>query len=426
MSRRWKGVGLVVGLLSLLGYLALRMAAPPEGVELRTTLAVSDILGTGGEEGFARALEPRPFRFPRDHGPHPDYRTEWWYVTGNLEGPSGEAYGFQLTVFRSALAPEAPSGSSSWTTNQVFMGHFALTDVRGGSFRAFERFARGAQGLAGAEAEPFRVWLEDWVLEGPTGGGAARGRRTSQPGSASPGLGSGSQGIFPLRLTAGQEDRRISLDLQPGKPMVLQGDRGLSQKGPEPGNASYYYSFTRLEAQGTLVLGEEEIPVRGQAWLDREWSTSALSQGQVGWDWFALQLSDGRDLMYYQIRRADGTADPGSKGVLVGADGSVKPLTSRMVELRVLDRWESPRGGHHYPSRWRLFLPGEGLDLEIVPLLADQELNLTFRYWEGAVRVTGTQALSSLAGRGYVELTGYGDPVPSERARSMGRGSSPL
>jgi len=226
-------------------------------------------------------------------------------------------------------------------------------------------------------------------------------------------------------MTAGQGDRRIFLELQPGKPMVLQGERGLSRKGSEPGNASYYYSFTRLQARGTVTLGEEEVPVRGQAWLDREWSTSALSEDQVGWDWFALQLSDGRDLMYYQIRRADGTADPRSRGVLVDADGGVQSLTSRMVEITVLDGWESPRGGHRYPSRWRLVLPGEDLHLEVVPLLADQELDLTFRYWEGAVRVTGTEASSSLTGRGYVELTGYGDPVPSEQARSMGRGTPP-
>lgn len=392
---------LLTCLLGATGFLVLRLARPEETREARTFLAVSEILG--GEEGggFARVLEPRPFQFPQDHGPHPEYRTEWWYMTGNLEGPRGEPYGFQFTIFRSALSADAPEGPSLWATNQVYMGHFALTDVRGGTFRAYERFARGAQGLAGSRGAPFRVWLEDWVLEGPPAGNS----------------------IFPLKLTAREGDRGLSLVLRPSKPMVLQGDRGVSQKGPDPGDASYYYSFTRLAAEGILTVEGAEFSARGEAWLDREWSSSALSSDQVGWDWFALHLSDGRDLMYYQIRRRDDTADPFSKGVLVEPDGHTRHLTSDMVNLRVMDHWESPLGGPPYPSRWRLAVPGEDIELEVTPLLPDQELDLTFRYWEGAVRVEGLAGGTPVEGRGYVELTGYADTIDPTKNGSIGRGT---
>jgi predicted secreted hydrolase len=191
----------------------------------------------------------------------------------------------------------------------------------------------------------------------------------------------------------------------------------------EPGNASYYYSFTRLEAEGTLFLDDRAVPVRGQAWLDREWSTSVLSPGQVGWDWFALQLEDGRDLMYYQLRLADGTPHPLSKGILVDEDGQSRVLTAPEVDMTVLRRWENEEGTV-YPSRWSLSVPGEGLELEVVPVLANQELDLTFRYWEGAVRIRGTDGSEPVSGVGYVELTGYSGDLETRPATSMSRGTS--
>ena len=413
---RWLLPAAITGaaaLAGIAGYVALRAARPPGEADIRTSLRISDVLGTGPGEGFARALEPRPFVFPADHGPHPSFRSEWWYLTGNLQGAGGEPFGFQVTFFRAALAPGPASGPSAWATHQVYMGHFALTDGEGRTFRAYERFDRGALGLAGARAEPFRVWLEDWVLEGPGG----RGLTAREEGRVA-----GLDAIFPLRLDAAEGDRAVSLLLRPGKPLVLQGDQGLSRKGPQAGNASFYYSFTRLVAEGTVTSGGEEVPVQGLAWLDREWSTSALSRDQVGWDWFALHLSDGMDLMYYQLRSSDGGPDPYSAGVLVGPDGGTRSLGPEEVKLTVLDRWASPRGGVTYPARWRLVVPGEELDLEIVPLLADQELNLTFRYWEGAVKVDGTVGSSPVHGRGYVELTGYAD-LPSSGKKSFSNGS---
>ena len=189
--------------------------------------------------------------------------------------------------------------------------------------------------------------------------------------------------------------------------MVLNGDRGLSRKGREEGNASYYYSYTRMPTRGTVTVGYKTFEVQGSSWLDREWSTSVLEEGQVGWDWFALQLSDGRDLMVYQLRRSDGTVDPLSSGTLTAADGAARSLKADDFALEPLDHWASPVSGARYPSRWRLQVPSASVDVLVDPLMPDQELNLTFRYWEGAVSIQGTSEGNAVAGHGYVELTGY-------------------
>jgi predicted secreted hydrolase len=397
---------LAAALLALGGitYALLRGGRAVEDRLPRASLSVSDVLGGPADSGYARALEPRAFEFPRDHGPHPAFRTEWWYLTGNLEDAGGRPFGFHFTLFRSALRPpgdeEDPTlPRSGWSTDQVYMGHLAITNGAGRRFHAFERFSRGALDLAGATWDPFRVWLEDWELGGPQEGAV----NLPESLRGAPGL-----EVFPLRLRALEGGVGLELSFLPVKPMVLQGEEGLSQKGPEPGNASFYYAFTRLTASGIMVFGPDTIPVRGSAWMDREWSTSALSSGQVGWDWFALQLEDGYDLMYYQLRREDGSADPLSKGSLVDREGVKGLLSQGDVILEVLDLWRSPVDGAAYPARWRLSVPHRDMTLEITPLMPNQELNLTFRYWEGAVRVAGTREGRPVAGRGYVELTGYG------------------
>ncbi|MCW8858289.1 MAG: carotenoid 1,2-hydratase, partial [Deltaproteobacteria bacterium] len=346
-------------------------------------LSVAESLGGETAAGFARAFEPREFQFPRDHGPHPEFKTEWWYYTGNLKSASGRRFGYQLTFFRIALSPQAPSRNSEWATNQVYMAHFALSDPDAGQFHHFERFSRGAQRLAGAEAEPFKVWLENWSAT------------------------SGTPQSLPMQLSAATGEVSIDLQLDSAKPIVLQGDAGLSQKSAEPGNASYYYSLTRMPTVGRISIEGESFAVSGASWLDREWSTSALGKNQLGWDWFSLQLSDGRELMYYQLRLRDGSADPLSSGVLVAADGSSQRLRASDLQIEVLDHWRSPHSGGRYPARWRLLLAAQQLDLEIVPLLADQELQTSVRYWEGAVAVQGRSAAGPVQGYGYVELTGY-------------------
>lgn len=372
---------LSLGLLSLVVACGSPDAADPP----QPRLSLVETLAGADTAGYERALEPRGFDFPIDHGPHPGFRTEWWYVTGNLTSEAGRDFGFQFTIFRSALAPTPSENDAGWATNQAYMGHFALTDVGAARFHAFERFARGAAGLAGAEAAPLHVWLEDWSLE------------------ATP------PGTFPLRLAAAEGDVELRLELAEGKPAVPQGDDGLSQKGAEPGNASYHYSQTRMPARGTVVLAADTFAVGGLAWLDREWSTSALSEGQVGWDWFALQLDNGWDMMIYRLRRSDGSADPLSDGVLVDREGRRVPLDWETdVTLEATGTWTSPVDGTVYPSGWRIAVPGRGWDLTVEPRLPDQELDLSFRYWEGAVGVTGTgEGGRAVEGRGYAELTGY-------------------
>jgi predicted secreted hydrolase len=340
--------------------------------------------------GFARAEGPRPLEFPADHGPHPDYQTEWWYYTGNLETSDGRHFGYQLTFFRRALMPPAQRQDrpSNWATDQVYMGHFALTDVAGGRYRAFERFSRGAAGLAGAQAAPYHVWLEDWSVE-----------------EVEPNV---------VRLRAAQDGLSIDLLLTDRKGPILQGDGGYSQKGPEPGNASYYYSQTRLDSSGTVQVADTTYQVSGLSWMDHEFSTSALAPDQIGWDWFALHLDDGSELMVFQIRKADGSVDPFSSGTLVAPDGSTRHLSRDDFQIRVSDMWRSPRSGATYPAQWTVTVPAVGLTLELEPYLADQELNVSYAYWEGAVRISGEQAGSAISGSGYVEMTGYASSMQGQ------------
>lgn len=420
--KRWLIIG--AALMAALSVLLWWGARDTPDEDEAASLGVTHMAGVLGAEapGFARAIAPRTFCFPQDHGAHPEFRTEWWYFTGNLETSSQRRFGYELTLFRIALTPTPAPRTSRWATHQLYLGHFALTDIANQRFHAVERLSRAALGLAGATQNPLRVWVEDWSI-------AFTGEH--------------------WMLQASTDEVAIELTLDPVKPIVLQGEQGLSQKGEEPGNASYYYSIPRLATHGTVTASGETVEVEGLSWMDREWSTSALSKAQTGWDWFALHLSNGADLMAYQIRRQDGTLDPHSQGVLIGPipDGSntpsarsplagppsaglssagpvsgampgvggtadcdpyrneavpVIPLSAQDLELTVTDHWQSPRGGR-YPARWRLTVKPLDLALEIIPVLADQELDTFVRYWEGAVEVKG----ETISGRGYAELTGY-------------------
>jgi predicted secreted hydrolase len=261
------------------------------------------------------------------------------------------------------------------------MAHFAVTDVNGKRFRYAERFSRGALGLAGAGGRPVAVRLEEWsALE-----------TSARPWS--------------VKLSASDAEIAIELDLRSLTREILNGEAGLSRKSATPGNASYYYSMPRMATSGTIRAGKESFSVSGLSWLDREWSTSALESDQVGWDWFALQLDDGREIMFYRIRRRDGSSDPYSGGTLVFADGSSRHLGREEVQLQATSWWTSPASGVRYPGHWRMQIPSQGIDLEIAPRLADQELVTGFRYWEGAVAVEGRAGAAG--GSGYLEMTGY-------------------
>jgi predicted secreted hydrolase len=378
---------LVAGVAALLAVVAaLTGTGPPRSAHANAHApdTVRLELGPGpGLSGFARATEPRRFHLPEDHGPHFAFQTEWWYYTGNVVAADGRRFGFQVTFFRRGLSPGPPPQAEGLSTNQVYFAHFALTDVGEGRHRFAERFDRGAGGLAGARGEPFVVWLEDW-----------RAEATNADGST-------------VRITARDGEVALDLALEARKPLVAHGNRGLSPKGDEPGNASYYVGYTRLGARGRIGADVREADVTGEAWFDHEWSTSALDPGAVGWDWFSLQLDDGRELMDFQVREDDGSVKAASGGTLVERDGGTRRLSRADVTLEVLGRWTSPLTGAVYPSRWRLRVPSGGLDLLVEPWLEAQEMRTSFLYWEGAVRVSGVAAGRPVAGQGYAELTGY-------------------
>jgi predicted secreted hydrolase len=335
------------------------------------------------DEAFDRVLKPRKFSFPKDFGAHDRYRIEWWYFTGNLSTAAHRKFGYELTFFRFALSPEKFISQSTWRSNQLYMAHFAVTDAAENHFHVQERYSREANGLAGANADQYHVWLYDWSAT------------------------SINQAGFPIRLRAGNDDYGIDLRLDAIKPLLLQGQQGYSPKSDKPGNASYYYSYTRLATTGHIRINQRQIPVSGSSWMDREWSTSALSPEQKGWDWFALQLDDNSELMFYQFRRKDGLQDDNSSGVLYLADYTEIPLDVTNVTINVLDNWQSPHSGVTYPARWHLSIPSRELELDITPLINDQELTVRYRYWEGAVAISGTKQGKPIFGQGYVELTGY-------------------
>ncbi|HSG65040.1 MAG TPA: lipocalin family protein, partial [Gammaproteobacteria bacterium] len=264
-----------------------------------------------------------------------------------------------------------------------WMGHFSVTDAARGEFLSAERISRDGLELAGNASDPYRLWVEDWSAE------AAQ----AEP--------------FPLRLRAGIDAAAIDLTVRPTRSPVAQGDRGLDRKGPEPGNASYYYSLPRLEASGELRLRESHHAVSGHVWMDREWSSNALGDDLAGWDWLSLSLTDGRDLVVYRLRTHDGGSSPFSGGSLATADGRVRALASDDIVFVAREHWTSPATGVRYPIAWDVQLPGERVELEVRALIPNQEMNLSVRYWEGAVVAAGSSGDRRIEGRGYLELTGY-------------------
>jgi predicted secreted hydrolase len=335
--------------------------------------------------------------FPRDHHAHPAQRTEWWYLTGTLRSADAPArrFGYQLTFFRQGIARTAPALDSAWAAGDAVMAHLAITDLDRGVHVFSEVLWRAAPGLGlggfGGEGDPVLAWAR------------------APPGTA---------GRWSLRLTgddafalAAADDARgvaIALSTAPERPRVLQGPNGYHRKSDAPGHASLYYSLTRLATVGTLTAGGRTYQVSGTSWLDRELGSSPLAAAQVGWDWWSLRLGDGRDLMLYVLRRADGSADHRSATV-VEADGAVRLLTPAEWTVEALGTWRSPRTGAVYPAGWRLEIPREGIVATIRPEVPDAE-NVSARlpnlvYWEGPVRLAGP---GGATGEGYAELTGYG------------------
>jgi predicted secreted hydrolase len=353
---------------------------------VKESISAADALSGIESDDFAKADSVIEFDFPRDHAAHDKFKTEWWYFTGNISD-GNDHFGYQFTIFRNAIVAEKDSIIDDWTTTQNYLSHFALTDVSNNQFYYDEKLSRQSVGLAGTIANPLKVWLEDWQIKGDYSLGY------DKP-------------IF--KINAFSDNYGIDLELKPEKNPVFQGENGLSAKSNTPGNASYYYSYTRLNTSGKVIINNKTFYVNGWSWMDREWSTSALEQGQKGWDWFSIQIDDNTEIMYFRLRGKDNKTSNFAKGAFIDKNGKKINLSQDQVNLDVLEYYENDNKSQ-YPSKWLLNIPDEKIKLTITPLIQDQELKLSVRYWEGAVKVEGVKNGSAISGHGYVELTGYAD-----------------
>jgi predicted secreted hydrolase len=387
-------IGVVIIAVSLFGFSLIDVSTSAD-IGADAVISAPDL----NLDDYARAIEPYDWQFPADFGAHDDFLTEWWYYTGNLKTEEGRHFGFQFTIFRRAITPpeqttisdtndtsEPSVDTSEWRSNQIYMAHFTLSDIDGGEFVHAERYSRAGADLAGATVDPrYRVWLEDWVIE-------------AQDDDAQ----------F-VRIDAEDEDFALNITLEQIKPPALQGQAGLSPKSAEVGNASYYYTLSRLLTEGTIRLGEETFDVTGLTWKDHEFSTSALGNGAQGWDWFGLIFDDNTELMVGKIRLQDGGREPAFGGLYIREDGTTVYLPSESFSIEAQDAWTSPHTGATYPLDWVITINHEDVQLTInaTPLMLDQELHgANVEYWEGAVRISGDKT-----GYGYAELTGYVDTM---------------
>lgn len=356
----------------------------------QTSAAPNPHLHPNPAGGYLLALPGYEFRFPRDHAAHPEFQTEWWYYTGHLS-KGKRKFGFELTFFQVGIDPERRKSRSAWALHTLYFAHFTLTDENQRTFRFTEQISRPALGMAGSRTDRYHVWIHDWSAQLLAND-------------------------LTHRLRAAAPEFAIDLDLHPAKAPVIHGHDGVSQKTAGLGRASHYYSMTRLETSGTLTLKGEKLQVTGLSWMDHEFGSNQLTPSQKGWDWFSLQLDNGRELMLYVLRLQDGGIEPLSSGTVVQADGTWKhlPLSAFRIENR--KSWKSPKSGAVYPAAWRVQVADEGVDLTLTPTVDDQELttgaSTGITYWEGSVRVEGKDRNAPVTGVGYVELTGYTGPTP--------------
>ena len=341
-------------------------------------------------DAFQPARPGYTYVFPRDHGSHDQFRTEWWYYTGHLTAEDGHRFGYQLTFFRRGVDdPQVQANPSRWAIRQLYLAHAALSDLSQRSFLYAEKVSRAGLGKAGADTGQLRVWIDRWATDT---------RRPDDPRQ---------------HVQASADGFALDLSVTPEKAPVIHGEQGISRKGSGAGQASHYYSLTRLATSGTVTLGAERFTVTGTSWMDHEFGSGDLGEELVGWDWFSVQLDNNTELMLYHLRRTDGQPDPVSSGTLISPDGRTQHLALADFRVDVLDRWRSRASGAEYPSRWRISVPSQSLTLEVTPLLADQELitrrSTQVTYWEGAVQIRGTLGTAAVTGQGYAELTGYAE-----------------
>jgi predicted secreted hydrolase len=339
------------------------------------------------KEGWREAAAGYPYAFPRDHASHSNFKIEWWYYTGNLETKTGRRFGYQLTFFRTGVTSQ-PANPSRWAVRDLYMAHFCISDLEQKAFHSFEKLNRAGLGWAGAESSFYRVWNESWQAE--------------------------VEGKDHL-IKADSDNYQLDLRLSPEKAEVIHGENGISQKGPSPGNASHYLSLTRLRSTGNLTVGGETFAVTGLSWMDHEFGTSFLEEDQTGWDWFSIQLDDNRELMIFQIRRADGSIDARSSGTMIEANGRTVHIPFTGFALKPTGAsWRSQSSGANYPTEWLIELPGFDLRLQVSAAFENQELRTTestaVTYWEGSVTVDAVSGGRKISGRGYLEMTGYAGP----------------
>jgi predicted secreted hydrolase len=360
-------------------------------------LALISFTSTLLSQDFKRALPGRIYTFPQDHFSHPEFKTEWWYYSGHLQslGQDGKSFGYQLTFFRTGLTRETKNQKSKWSIQDLYFAHLAITDEPKRKFKYLEKISRGSLGEAGASPyktgeKTFRIWIEDWSIEGK------------------------GPSMQYHSLKAGDKSFGIEFMLTPEKNPVIHGQNGISQKAEGEGYASHYYSIPRLKTEGKIFLQNKEVSVQGMSWMDHEFGSSQLREYQVGWDWFSIQLENGMELMFYQIRQKDGSIDPYSSGTIIFPNGTYQHLPKREFQIEVLDKWKSQKSGANYPSRWRVKIPGHRIELMLSPIVKDQELitkeSTRVTYWEGSVKVEGKYQGNPIKGMGYVELTGYAEP----------------
>ena len=345
--------------------------------------------GRGNGEGsfsYQLALPGKKLSFPADHHSHPNFKTEWWYYTGHLQTDSGKRYGYQVTFFRFGLRDRQNGEKKDHPIvfTDLYMAHFALSDISQKKFLFRERINRGYGNKAGAATDRYLVWNEDWKVAGDA-----------------------QQHVIQVN----DRGTKLSLRLTALKLPALHGQNGLSQKGEGEGRASYYYSLTRMRTEGEIEIAGKKEKLQGLSWMDHEFGSNQLRDDQVGWDWFSIQLDNQTELMLYLIRRKDGTADPYSSGTVINADGATKHLRLKDFHVEALDKWKSAKSGAIYPMKWKVMIPGEEVELQIIPEFPDQELitNRSTRvtYWEGTARISGTSRSKPVGGDGYVEMTGY-------------------
>lgn len=349
-------------------------------------LILTVLLAGGGlaQDAFETPRPGRAFEFPRDHGAHPEYKTEWWYFVGHFKAESGEALGYQLTFFKVALRQPGPKARSAWSLNTIYFAHLAVTDPGKRSFLFREKAGRGALGLSGARPGTLRVWIDDWQAE-------LKGDE--------------------FYLKAQDNGLGLDLRLKPLKPPALHGEDGFSRKSAKFNSASYYYSLSRLATQGTITVAGRRLAVSGVSWMDHEFFTSAMAPNLAGWDWFSLQLDDGWDLMFYVLRHKDGSVDAASSGTLIDPQGRTRHINLADFQIKATGAWTSPHTGAKYPAGWEITLPSADCHLRLTPVLSDQEIRsqapAQVTYWEGEMKIAGSRNGVPVTGQGYAELTGY-------------------